>query len=243
MDERRALLLAAIAHPDEDTPRLALADWLDEHGDGANCARAEFIRLQCRIARVTDTSPKTIQLLARADDLLNTHARAWMGALWDLTGDGYRDRDFTRGFLSWWYTTAGAFVKKAHQKAVCERFPVLGVERLMLTEKSIRVKAIADSPRRLGWVSEFVWQRSQLTDDGFRALVASPHTSRTSVLQIDRAYCGDAALRASLAKSPNWPNLRRLRPHRKGHSTAGTRTAGVLAVLNKRGHAAASGLS
>lgn len=42
-------LLRAIAHsPDDDTPRLALADWLDEHG---HHERAEFIRLQIDLAR------------------------------------------------------------------------------------------------------------------------------------------------------------------------------------------------
>jgi uncharacterized protein (TIGR02996 family) len=35
-------------HPDDDTPRLIYADWLDEHGDAD---RAEFIRIQCRLAR------------------------------------------------------------------------------------------------------------------------------------------------------------------------------------------------
>ena len=33
MDDRRALMAAILANPDEDTPRLALADWLQEHGD------------------------------------------------------------------------------------------------------------------------------------------------------------------------------------------------------------------
>jgi len=32
MDDRRALMAAIAANADEDTPRLALADWLDEHG-------------------------------------------------------------------------------------------------------------------------------------------------------------------------------------------------------------------
>ena len=41
-------LLAAIYHnPHDDTPRLVYADWLEENGDEA---RAEFIRVQCRIA-------------------------------------------------------------------------------------------------------------------------------------------------------------------------------------------------
>ncbi|VTT98929.1 Repeat-companion domain protein OS=Isosphaera pallida (strain ATCC 43644 / DSM 9630 / IS1B) GN=Isop_0537 PE=4 SV=1 [Gemmataceae bacterium] len=34
--------------PDDDTPRLVVADWLDERGEGE---RAELIRVQCEIAR------------------------------------------------------------------------------------------------------------------------------------------------------------------------------------------------
>jgi uncharacterized protein (TIGR02996 family) len=46
--ERESLLAAIIAQPDEDTVRLAFADWLDEHGEHA---RAEFVRVQCELAR------------------------------------------------------------------------------------------------------------------------------------------------------------------------------------------------
>src|SRR5262245_32308897 len=42
------LLLGAIRdQPEDDTLRLAYADWLDEHDDPD---RAEFIRVQCRLA-------------------------------------------------------------------------------------------------------------------------------------------------------------------------------------------------
>ncbi|QJW95014.1 TIGR02996 domain-containing protein [Frigoriglobus tundricola] len=49
MSDRAALLAAICAHPDEDTPRLAYADWLDEHADtvpapAAARAHAQFIR-------------------------------------------------------------------------------------------------------------------------------------------------------------------------------------------------------
>lgn len=229
MDDRQALLLAAIANPDEDMPRLALADWLQEHGSENDRARAEYMRLQCQIARVTDTSPRTVQLMARADDLHANHAREWLGPLWELTGDGYRDREFHRGLLYWWYTTAGTFVKKAHQKAVCEQFPVLGVTRLMLTEKSARVKAVADSPA-LGWVCEFCWRRSRLDDAGFRALVASPHTARISDLEIDQPHFGDRAL-STLAKSSCWPNLRRV-GLTGGDLGGGYSHHGILGLLN-----------
>jgi uncharacterized protein (TIGR02996 family) len=48
-----ALLAAVLASPGDDTPRLVYADWLDEHG---NPERAEFIRMQCELAkRVRET--------------------------------------------------------------------------------------------------------------------------------------------------------------------------------------------
>jgi uncharacterized protein (TIGR02996 family) len=59
MDDRQALMAAIIANPDEDTPRLALADWLDEHGDKHDRARAEFIRLQCELALLPEDAPQT----------------------------------------------------------------------------------------------------------------------------------------------------------------------------------------
>ncbi len=46
--QQHAFLRAILDSPDEDTPRLVYADWLEEQGDPQ---RAEFIRLQCRIAQ------------------------------------------------------------------------------------------------------------------------------------------------------------------------------------------------
>ncbi|MBY0460679.1 MAG: TIGR02996 domain-containing protein [Gemmataceae bacterium] len=45
--DEAALLAAIRSQPDEDTPRLAYADWLDENEAPI---QAEFIRLQCRLA-------------------------------------------------------------------------------------------------------------------------------------------------------------------------------------------------
>jgi uncharacterized protein (TIGR02996 family) len=48
--DRLALLRAVAADPDDDTPRLVYADWLDEHGTGdADRARAEFLRVACNL--------------------------------------------------------------------------------------------------------------------------------------------------------------------------------------------------
>lgn len=48
MDTHDALLAAVRAHPDDDTPRLVLADWLEENGQAD---RAAFIRSQVEAAR------------------------------------------------------------------------------------------------------------------------------------------------------------------------------------------------
>ena len=64
MSDRAALLKAIIANPDEDTPRLVYADWLDEHGEEQ---RAAFIRGQIEYHRLTT-----------ADTVTNA-----LGALWE----------------------------------------------------------------------------------------------------------------------------------------------------------------
>jgi uncharacterized protein (TIGR02996 family) len=80
MSDEAALLKAIIANPDEDTPRLAYADWLDEHGGpmpgvldaGPNSAadRAEFIRVQCRLADLSPADPDWVDLTERQDELV-----------------------------------------------------------------------------------------------------------------------------------------------------------------------------
>ena len=48
-DKDVAFLAAICANPADDTPRLVYADWLDEHGQPE---RAEFVRVQCELARL-----------------------------------------------------------------------------------------------------------------------------------------------------------------------------------------------
>src|SRR5437899_1980594 len=73
MSDAPALRAAIRAAPDDDAPRLVYADWLDEHG---HPERAEFIRVQCELAR-TD-SPA---LRRREAELLAAHHDAFAGPL------------------------------------------------------------------------------------------------------------------------------------------------------------------
>jgi uncharacterized protein (TIGR02996 family) len=61
--------------PDNDAPRLVLADWLEEQGD----PRSEFVRLQVERARLAEEDPRRKCLAARERQLLDEHAAAWLG--------------------------------------------------------------------------------------------------------------------------------------------------------------------
>jgi uncharacterized protein (TIGR02996 family) len=89
MTDEPALLAAIAARPDDDTPRLVYADWLDDHGD-AN--RAEFIRLQCALAQGGPEDPAAAE---RADELEERHRTRWLSGV--PTGPGLR-WEFRRGF-------------------------------------------------------------------------------------------------------------------------------------------------
>ena len=77
MSERDALLTAVCTNPEDDTPRLVFADWLDEHDE---VVRAEFIRLQIELEGLPDGKKKQ-KLQAREKTLLDKYGDAWSESL------------------------------------------------------------------------------------------------------------------------------------------------------------------
>jgi uncharacterized protein (TIGR02996 family) len=77
MDLERGFLDDIIANPEDDTPRLVLADWLDDNGQED---RAEFIRIQVALARADTPDPL---MLRRERDLLAFRGKEWAA---DFTG-------------------------------------------------------------------------------------------------------------------------------------------------------------
>src|SRR6516162_4698742 len=83
-----SVLQDIIENPADDCPRLAYADWLEEHGQAD---RAEFIRVQCRLVGLTHEATERSVLLARAESLLRRNWNEWVGPLRDIVGP-WRDR-------------------------------------------------------------------------------------------------------------------------------------------------------
>jgi uncharacterized protein (TIGR02996 family) len=99
-----ALYRAICSHPDEDTPRLAYADLIEEEGDsspnpslGAGAARAAFIRTQIELARVHEYDPLHVSTRQLHPDMFT----GWgMAHTLPKVPDGYswEKFEFRRGF-------------------------------------------------------------------------------------------------------------------------------------------------
>ncbi len=150
-DDGTLLLRAILDNPAEDTPRLVFADWLEENGQGE---RAEFIRVQCEIARlegwtggcdpvgedacITDES---YRLRNHAKAMLECHSHEWFALPpVHVPEPAYFAQwwgDVQRGFRHRLTCTAEAWLRVAD--AITEAHPV---ERVRLTTwPSIRVES------------------------------------------------------------------------------------------------------
>src|SRR5262249_42472635 len=93
--ELEAAFLRSIREtPDDVTPRLVYADWLQENGDPE---RGEFIQVQCQLARPDLEEPQRRLLGERAGELLAKNCTAWLAML-----PGFLRRmhpEFSRGFV------------------------------------------------------------------------------------------------------------------------------------------------
>lgn len=130
-------LRGIIANPADDAPRFMFADWLDEHGQAE---RAEFIRLQCELARIVDpnircgcpgvlTLPECpwCHLRRREQELLDTHSACWLEGI-DGSGILVPKADFRRGFVAELTCTAAQF--RDYGAAILQVQPV---EKVALT--------------------------------------------------------------------------------------------------------------
>ncbi len=106
MTDEHALLAAIAANPDDDTVRLAYADFLDEQGGDSNVARAEFIRIHIRLVRQRDAEAEAELLRFRLDQLQQQWNQVWLK---DMPEGLTMLSDYRRGFVSRASALASAF--------------------------------------------------------------------------------------------------------------------------------------
>jgi uncharacterized protein (TIGR02996 family) len=198
-----AFLQAILEAPEDDTPRLVYADYLEERGD----PRGEFIRVQCALANESEDSPRLQQLRAREEELLEAHRAAWLAPL----GLPERDCVFHRGFVDEVQLGLAEFVARGVE--LVSRTPL---RRLRLAHSSNADEGhTGEAGRRLSACPALA--RLELLDlyvaalgpEGLRSLFASPYLAGLRHLHL-----GDEdstpAVAEELAASPLLPRLESL---------------------------------
>jgi uncharacterized protein (TIGR02996 family) len=85
---KQAMEAALFAEPDDVATHHAYADWLQEHGEAAEQARGEFIRVQLALEDEALPAPQRETLRQREQELLDAHQRDWLGELAPFLLDG-----------------------------------------------------------------------------------------------------------------------------------------------------------
>lgn len=183
-------LRTILERPNDDSPRLRYANWLD----GCGNPLGEFIRLQCLHAKNPDRICER-----REQELLARHQGDWSAELAGCV----RWCSFRRGFIEEVALTDRQMVK--HGRDVFARAPIRDVH---LASEGHRLHAL---PALAGGESTFFLDLSsqRLGDDGVERLADAPMLAHVHGLNLSNvALCDDGL--ASLFASPHLTRLREL---------------------------------
>jgi uncharacterized protein (TIGR02996 family) len=210
-DTQSALLRAVAIHPAEDTPRLVYADFLDELNEPSATARAEFIRLHVRAARLTRDAPEREPIVRRIDQLLCAWDVVWQKEM----PVGFRALSGYHSGFSYRAAAAASAVAGATEDP-----RLLFIEHLELTADvpAPRFRTLVRLPL-FAQLTDLIVVDGPLTASGARALVAGEYP-RLERLVLARQALGDSGIEA-LSESRNFPRLRVLDVCDNGITTAG----------------------
>lgn len=199
MSDAPAFFRAIEADPDDDTPRLVYADWLDEHAEGeSDRARAEFIRVQCELDRGPELARKA-ELEARERELLRLYLLAWTGA-WSRTLDTL---PYRRGFLDPVSIAGQHFGSPAH--ALSELTPLFHLKLLRVRDA---MSSVAACPQ-LAFVRRLSLHHAWVRNAEMTAFAASPHLGNLQSLELSQNQVGiKGATDLAVARMPSLRELR-----------------------------------
>lgn len=211
-NETRSFLESIVAHPDDDTPRLIFADWLDEHGNGD---RAELIRVQVERASLPEWDARQVRLRLRERQLVEQHGQEWKAELPTISGVTWEG--FRRGFVAEASfasfavlgTNASACWAATPLELVSIRWPrgdeaseaivpIPGLRELTITAQLIDYE---DTDRLAGLellapLRALTIRNCNLGGDGFRRLVSSPHLANLNTLRVPGNAIGNQGIHA-----------------------------------------------
>jgi uncharacterized protein (TIGR02996 family) len=241
----KTFLEEIVANIDEDTPRLAYADWLSENGREE---RAEFVRVQVERASLPAWDAAQVPLRLREAELLKKHGEEWLAEI--PAPDGARWEGFRRGIVAEVsFKDFEAMRKLAHEcravapvEAVTVRWP-----RRREAERSVKpiaelrelsLRGMLDSEDAVEWLAESPQLATLrclttrgLWADTLETLAASPHLANLRVLRLPSNNFGnpgiEALVGAASLKSLEELDLSALAAHERYNYDPVIRAAGM----------------
>jgi uncharacterized protein (TIGR02996 family) len=234
MNTEQAFMQAVCEAPDDAAPRLVFADWLEDNGQAE---RAEFIRLQCRRAAMSEWDDYD-SLVEREQELLKKHEKKWIKPAAKFT----RRVEWRRGFVEEMALPAAKFLENA--EAIFAATPLLTLRPLQIrpawndfiaSEHLSRLRVLAmyfsslgvertrslGSCERLANLHELNVGVNQARR-GVEGILRSPHLGNLRRLKLNKNDSGDRLIEP-LAEAKRFPHLRLLDLLGNGISAEGAR--------------------
>lgn len=167
----QSFLQAVLDDPDNDLPRLAYADWLDEQGD----PRGELIRVQCELFPLTEEDERFRPFYKREQALLKRYKSEWLGPLAQLT----QHPKFYRGFVENVQLGSKQFLDR-RQKV----FSLAPIRVLTITAMSS--KYVSDFVAAEEWTGlrELSLDIREMKDQEWRELITAPQFKSLQKLRL-----------------------------------------------------------
>jgi uncharacterized protein (TIGR02996 family) len=198
-----AFVQGVLEDPTDDAC-LVYADWLEERGDPLSAARAELVRVQCKLARWVPNRGERAALQERERGLIAGQAQKWLGPLHGLCEDFRFERGLAQLTLK-----ARGFVGRAFAEA-SGQLQGAGVCAMRLQGVGKHLPSLTRAPH-LASVPALDLSGNDLDDGALRTLLASPHLGRLARVDLRCNRLTDAAVGALIAKAPErlaWLDLR-----------------------------------
>ncbi len=220
MVAHRALMAAIVAAPDDDAPRLVLADWLEQQGE---TAAAEFLRIGCALAQVPQDGPRWFALKSRQLNLLAHHPELRTAGIEPRRGITWHPP--TRGLVEG-LTAQSLSALERMAEDLFARMPIRHIELPKLSRQGM-VRLLRHA--WLARLSGLDLGGSRLGDDAMVPLWSSREDFAPKVLGLDR----NELTRVSIERLAAWPGLGGLRFLALGHNRV---TSEDLALLVESPH-------
>lgn len=228
----RSFFRAIKENPDDDTPRLIFADWLQECGDAAASARGEFLRLNVLRHRLSPDDPHHDALKRREAEIVKQYQWAWLGPLADAACWTYQrgmiqltaraEKILTTEIADWSRTEAALWIDalKLTEMALWSesgdrsssyffyRQLLRHLNRLDLSSNHLcrYLRLVVGADERAPYLTELVLASNHLTATQIPYLTKHPLSRRLTLLDLGDNRLDDAAARL-LSETPHLKNL------------------------------------